>query len=120
MIMISMMTIASVAFAADATAPQGAVGGLGMFLPMILIFVIFYFLLIRPQKKQAKERQAMIDTLKKGDRVLLTSGLYGKVAAVADQLLTIEIADNVKVKAVRSAVQSVVPEQTALLGEGNK
>ncbi len=74
---------------------------------MILIFVVFYFLLIRPQQKQAKERQKTLTALKKGDRVILTSGFYGKIAGVADQVLTIELADNLKVKALRSAVQGL-------------
>ena len=98
--------------APETTAPTGPLGGLGMFLPMILIFVVFYFLLVRPQQKQAKARQQVLDTLKKGDTVILTSGIYGKVLGVADQVLTIEIADNVRVKALRSAVQGLATTDT--------
>lgn len=116
-------------WAADSSAqPQAAPGlggGLGMFMPMILIFVVFYFLLIRPQQKQAKERAKTLETLKKGDSVILTSGIYGKVAGVADQVLTIEIADNVRVKALRSAVQGLdagdkVPAVSDSKPEGKK
>lgn len=105
---------------AEAPAAEAAkaspLGGLGMFMPMILIFVVFYFLMIRPQQKQARERQAMVEALKKGDSVILTSGIYGKIVGVADQVLTIEIADNVRVKALRSAVQGPAVESV----EGKK
>lgn len=91
---------------AGGAAPQG--GGFGMLVPMLLICVIFYFLLIRPQKKQQKERQKMISEIQKGDQVLMTSGIYAKVVGVADKILTLEIADNVKIKADRDGISTVV------------
>ncbi len=91
---------------AAAAGSQGP--GYSMFVPMILIFVIFYFLLIRPQKKQQKERQRMITEIQKGDQVVMTSGIYAKVVGVADKILTLEIADNVKIKAERDGVATVV------------
>lgn len=84
--------------------------GLGMFLPLILIFVIFYFLIVRPQQKQAKKRQAMIKNLQKGDEVITVGGLHGRVVGTTDTILTVEIADNVKVKMERSGIQSLKGE----------
>ncbi len=87
------------------TAQPGAGQGLGMFLPLILIFVIFYFLIVRPQQKQAKQRQEMINALKKGDEVITVGGIHGRIVGVADTVLTVEIADNVKIKMDRSGIQ---------------
>lgn len=99
----------STAWAQATGAAAGSQGpGYSMFVPMILIFVIFYFLLIRPQKKQQKERQKMITEIQKGDQVVMTSGIYAKVVGVADKILTLEIADNVKIKAERDGVATVV------------
>ncbi len=77
---------------------QGAGGGLMGFLPMILIFVIFYFLLIRPQQKRAKEHKTMLDNLKKGDKVITSGGEYGIVEEVKGNTVLVKIAENVKVK----------------------
>ncbi|MDX1386350.1 MAG: preprotein translocase subunit YajC [bacterium] len=88
--------------------------GLGMFLPLILIFVIFYLLIVRPQQKQAKKRQEMIKNLQKGDEVVTVGGILGRVVGVADNILTVEIADNCKVKMDRSGIQSLKGEQTAI------
>ncbi len=82
--------------------------GFGMFVPMILIFVIFYFLMIRPQQNKQKERQRMISEVQKGDQVVMTSGIHAKVVGVADKILTLEISDNVKVKCERDGVATVV------------
>lgn len=87
-----------------------ATQGFGMFLPLILIFAIFYLLVIRPQQKQAKKRQLMISELKKGDEVVTVGGVYGRVVGVADNVLTVEIADNCKVKMERSGIQSLKGE----------
>ncbi len=92
--------------AAGGGAAQGP--GFSMFVPMILIFVIFYFLMIRPQQKQQKERKAQIAAIQKGDQVIMASGIYAKVVGVADKILTLEIADNVKVKADREGIATVV------------
>lgn len=77
----------------------GGGGGLaGLFLPMIIVFAIFYFLMIRPQQKQAKKVRAMLDALKKGDEVVTRSGIHGKIHGIADNLVTLEIAENIKIK----------------------
>jgi len=68
------------------------------FLPLILMFAIFYFLLIRPQQKKAKEHRAMLESLKVGDNVKTASGLHGRIAALDDQVVTLEIATGIKVK----------------------
>src|SRR5579885_3166867 len=89
--------LSTAANAQQASGPsQGPLGSLGMFAPMILVFGIFYLLMIRPQQKQRKEQQAMINTLKKGDEVVTTAGIYGKIYAVMDNIVSMEIADNVR------------------------
>jgi preprotein translocase subunit YajC len=89
---------------------QGA-GGLSGFIPLILMFVIFYFLLIRPQQKKTKEHRAMIANLKKGDRIITSGGLYGRITGMDENTLTVEIADKVRVKVARGNVGAKV--QTA-------
>jgi len=86
--------------------PQAAEGGnpLMSFLPFVLIIVVFYFFMIRPQMKRQKELKKYREALKKGDKVITTGGIYGKVAEVKDQYVTVEIADNVKVKMDKSAI----------------
>lgn len=82
-------------------APQGAGGqggGLMGFLPLVLIFVIFYFLLIRPQQKRAKEHKTMLDNLKKGDKVVTSGGEYGVIEEVRPNTVIVKIAENVRVK----------------------
>lgn len=89
----------------------GGGGALGLFLPMIVVFGIFYFLMIRPQQKQAKKFRAMIDSLKKGDDVVTRSGIHGKIHGIADDgIITLEIAENVKIKMNRDQV-GVVKQQ---------
>jgi preprotein translocase subunit YajC len=94
--------------------PASGIQGFGMFLPLILIFAIFYLLIVRPQQKQAKQRQKMINELKKGDEVVTVGGILGRVIGVADNILTVEIADNCKIKMERSGIQSLksAPETT--------
>jgi len=74
------------------------------FLPLILLFVVFYFLLIRPQQKRAKTHKSFMENLKKGDRVVTSGGLYGTITGVTDDAVTIEIAEKVRVKILKSAV----------------
>lgn len=76
---------------------------------MLPIFLIFYFIMVRPQQKQQKERMKMISELKKGDPVVTTSGIYARVVGVTDKILTLEIADNTKVKVDREAVARLQP-----------
>ena len=92
----------SVAYAA---APAGGgAGGFASFLPLILIFVVFYFLLIRPQQKQAKQHQAFLGDLKKGNKVITKGGIYGEITGITDTALTLEIADNVQIKVDRQSI----------------
>ena len=75
------------------------------FLPFLIIIAIFYFLVIRPESKKRKEQQAMLAALEKGDKVITTAGLYAQVVQVAEGVLTLQLADGVRVKAARWAVQ---------------
>lgn len=115
--MVSSATLSLAALAA-VTSPAGAADSaaagnpLGQFLPLIVIFVIFYFFLIRPQQKKAKEHQKLLTGIKKDDRVLTSGGLYGTVVAVRSDILEVKIADNVKVQIARSAISTVVPAET--------
>jgi preprotein translocase subunit YajC len=86
------------------------------FLPLILIFVVFYFLLIRPQQKKAKDHKAMLDALRRGDRVVTGGGILGTVARVENpEEVTVDIADGVRVRVLRSTISSVLakPDPTA-------
>ena len=81
-------------------------------LPLLLIFVVFYFLLIRPQAKRAKEHKAMVAALGVGDEVVIAGGILGRVMEVGDQFLTVEISNGVQVKVQRHTVASVLPKGT--------
>jgi len=88
-------------------------GGPGLMSNLILfgsIILIFYFMIIRPQQKRAKERQKLIDSMKKGDKVVTASGIYGTIAGLDEKTVLVQIADNVKVKLDRSAIASIVSE----------
>ena len=84
----------------------GAGAGIAGFLPIILIFIIFYFLLIRPQQKRAKDHKSMLDALQKGDAVVTAGGLYGKITGLTDTVATLEIAEKVRVKVSRSQIST--------------
>ncbi len=83
---------------------------LGLLLPFVLIFAVFYFLIIRPQGKRQKEHKAMVNALKKGDQIITTGGLHGTIQAISDEseVVTIEIADRVRVKISRGSISKVV------------
>ena len=98
--------------AAQAQGPTGQSGALMQFLPLILIFVVFYFLLIRPQTKRAKEHRALVAALEVGAEVVTNGGILGKVTHLGEQYLTLEIADGVNVKIQRAMVQQVLPKGT--------
>jgi len=98
----------STAYAQDA-APQG---GLMSFLPLIVIFAVFYFMLIRPQMKRSKEHKQLVSQLSKGDEVITNGGLLGKITDVSDSFVTLELADNLQIKLQRSAVANVMPKGT--------
>ena len=93
-----------VAWAADAGAAVGGLGNLAQFAPLVLIFIVFYFLLIRPQQKKAKEHQTYLSNLKKGDKVITGGGIHGQIAGLTDTVVTLEIAENVRIKVSRSAI----------------
>ena len=97
------------AHAQDAT---GAAGGLMSFLPLIIIFVIFYFLLIRPQMKRAKEHKNLVAALSTGDEVVTNGGLLGKITKVGESFVTVELSENVKIKIQKHAIASVMPKGT--------
>ncbi len=85
----------------------GGPSAFSMLLPIVGMLAIFYFLLIRPQQKRQKEVQKMIAALRKGDRVVTASGLYGTVAGLKDDIVVVKIADNVKVEMLKSAISAV-------------
>ena len=78
------------------------------FLPLALVFVVFYFLLIRPQQQKAKEHRGMLANLKKNDDVITSGGLYGKIVALSDEVATLEIAPNVRVRVSRPQITTVL------------
>lgn len=97
---------------ADGAAPAAPQqqGGFDMLMPMLLIFALFYFMLIRPQQRKEKERRKMIDELRAGRKVIFAGGLIGTIAEAKDKTFCIEIANGVVVEVARSSVQSVVDE----------
>lgn len=95
--------------AAGTAAPGGASAFLIQMAPLALIFVIFWFLLIRPQQQRAKQHRAMIDAVKKGDSIVTGGGLVGKVTKVEGDIVEVEIASGVKVKAVKSTLSDITP-----------
>ncbi len=98
------------AYAQAAGAPAG--NPLVQMLPLVLIFVVFYFLLIRPQAKRAKEHKAMVSALAVGEEVVTSGGILGKVVEAGEQFLTVEIASGVQVKVQRHTITQVVPKGT--------
>ena len=97
------------AYAAPAAGAQDPLLGL---LPFVVIFVLFYFMLIRPQMKRAKEQKKMIVALQKGDEVITTGGVLGKITKVSDQYMSLEIADNVVIQVQKATVQMLLPKGT--------
>ena len=101
----------STAFAMGPTGGQaGQAGGLAGFLPIIILFAIFYFLLIRPQQKKAKEHREMIANLKKGHRIVTSGGIYGTILSIDDTTIGLEIAEKVKIKISRGNVAALVTD----------
>jgi len=97
---------------AYAQAAGGGDPGFIGFLPIILMFVLLYFLMIRPQMKRAKEQKAMVEALQKGDEVVTAGGIVGKITKLSDQYVTVEVAPNTEVVVQRSAVQVPLPKGT--------
>jgi preprotein translocase subunit YajC len=96
-----------------AYAQQGAAPNpLMQFLPLVLLVILFYFMLIRPQMKRSREHRDMLGSLAKGDEVVTSGGLAGKVANIGEAYVAVEIADNVTIKVQKSAISSVLPKGT--------
>ena len=100
----------SLAFAAGESSGS-PLGGLWSFLPIILIFPIFYFLVIMPQQKQRKKHQAMLNDLKSGDRVVSTSGIIGTIVSVDKDAIVLQVAPNVKIRMVKGSVSELRTEE---------
>ncbi|HEU4708299.1 MAG TPA: preprotein translocase subunit YajC [Methylophilaceae bacterium] len=100
----------STAYAAPAAA--AAAPDWTSFLPLIIIFVLFWFMLIRPQMKQAKEQRKMVEALQKGDEVVTASGITGKITKVGDAYVSLEIATDVVINVQKNAVQTLLPKGT--------
>jgi preprotein translocase subunit YajC len=100
------------AYAQTAGAAAGGMSSLTQMLPLVLMFVVLYFIMIRPQMKKQKEHKAMIDALGKGDEVVTGGGLLGRITKVDEQYVSVEIAGNVVVQLQRSAVVQVLPKGT--------
>jgi preprotein translocase subunit YajC len=109
MISISQLFISN-AYADGAAGPQD--GGFMNYLPLVALLAVFYFLVLRPQQKRAKEQKTMIEALQKGDEIATVGGVMGKVVKVAEDNVAIEIAANVVIQVQKAAVQNVLPKGT--------
>ena len=95
------------ALAQQGGAPAGNCGGAMGSLPMLaLMFVVFYFIILRPQQKRAKEMKSMLESLKKGDEVITRGGLVGRISGVADNVVTLEIQEKVRVRVLKSYIEN--------------
>lgn len=103
-----MLTLAYAMGQAPAGKSAGGGGDWSFIIMMLVIFGIFYFLMIRPQQKKQKELQTMLSNLAYGDMVMTTGGIHGKITGLADAVITLEIADKVRIKVARSAIGSVL------------
>src|SRR5437868_2753425 len=104
------MFFALLFFAQASPAPAGPGPGFGGFIPFILIFVIMYFVLLRPQMRRQKEQQRLVSTLKTGDRVVTNGGIHGLISNVKDTTVIVKVADNVKIEMEKSAITNVLKE----------
>ena len=103
------MNFLAYAMGGGGTGGAGGTGGsLGAFVPLILMFAIFYFLLIRPQQKKAKQHKQLLAALKKGDRVISSGGLHGVVTGLTEDIVTMEIAPKIRVKVSRGSISGVM------------
>ena len=98
--------------AAPAAGADSMFGGISSMLPLILMFVVLYFVMIRPQMKRQKEHKAMIDALAKGDEVVTSGGMLGKVSKMGETFVSVEIANGIEIQIQRSAVVQVMPKGT--------
>ncbi|HEY3491086.1 MAG TPA: preprotein translocase subunit YajC [Candidatus Deferrimicrobiaceae bacterium] len=119
-----MMFFTGVAYAMGPSGSGGGAGGglgsIAQLAPLLLMFVIFYFLLIRPQQKQAKKHQEFLKALKVGDRVITTGGLFGQITGLTEQAITLEIADKIRVKVARNGIAGPAQESAAVEAKASK
>ena len=106
------MNLISTAWAEGATPASQGGSPFGMFLPLIIVFVIFYFLIFRPQQKQQKLKKQMLADLKRGDEVITNGGVYGKISDLSDTFVMLQVAGNVIIKVDRSQVNTVRNPET--------
>ena len=109
----------SLAFAQDGAAPGGP-GPLVQFFPLILIFVVFYFLLIRPQQQKAKAHRTMLSELKRNDEVVTVGGVYGRILELGEKVVTLELAQNVRIRVERSKIEALAEEGGSKKTGGDK
>ncbi|RJR23727.1 MAG: preprotein translocase subunit YajC [Desulfobacteraceae bacterium] len=102
------MDFLAYAMGTGGTGNGGTGSGFGAFIPLILMFAIFYFLLIRPQQKKAKQHKQVLASLKRGDRIVTTGGLHGVITGIGDDVVTMEIAPKVRVRISRGSVAGVL------------
>ena len=110
------MNLISVAHAQGAAASGSTESTLMSTLPLVVMFVILYFVMIRPQMKKAKETKAMLEALSKGDEVATTGGLVGRITKLGDNFVQLELADRVEVQVQRAAITMVLPKGTMKTG----
>ena len=101
------MVMQSVAWAQGSTGGGGGMGSLLSLVPFVLIFVIFYFLLILPQQKRQKQQKTMMEALKKGDKIVTASGIWGTISNLGKDTVTLQIADNTKIKIQREQIARI-------------
>jgi preprotein translocase subunit YajC len=107
-----MIQLYTMVFAQEAPAPAGPGGGafITSLLPFILIFILFYVLLILPQQRRQKKLQTMLEALKKGDRIVTSSGILGTIMNISKDTVTLQVADNVKIRVLRSSISELRKE----------
>ncbi len=109
----------SLAFAQSGAAPEGP-GPLVQFFPLILIFIVFYFLLIRPQQQKAKAHRTLLSELKRNDEVVTVGGLYGRIMEIGEKVVTLELAQNVRIRVERSKIEALAEEGGSRKASGDK
>ncbi|HOK40612.1 MAG TPA: preprotein translocase subunit YajC [bacterium] len=97
--------------AQSAQQPGQAASLISMLFPLIIVFLIFYLLVFLPQKKQQKQHQEMLNTLKKGDKVITSAGIYGQITNIDNNTVTIKIDDNAKMKVLKSVISRIITEE---------
>lgn len=102
-------TAQTAATTAAATAPAaGQPSTLGMLLPFVLMFGVFYFLMIRPQQKKLKDHESLVSSLQKGEEVITNAGIFGKIHGIADKFITLEVDNNVRIKVLKNQIATVL------------